>query len=168
MNGVKLVLGEIDNQDKPRSHELGALLNACGIETRVSKRIRDPLWTKVIANLMSNPLSVVAETHLRDLCGLEPLSKVVKQLLNEALLVAASYGARLELDPESLMKFAAGMGEVKTSMLQDYESGHPLELGAICDAVIELGDIRGLDMPLTRTITAIARYKSDAAMRAAV
>jgi 2-dehydropantoate 2-reductase len=81
-------------------------------------------------------------------------------------LVAASYGARLELDAESLMKFAAGMGEVKTSMLQDYEGGYPLELGAICDAVTEL-DIRELDMPLTPTITAIARYKSNAAMRAA-
>jgi 2-dehydropantoate 2-reductase len=166
-NGVKLVIGEIDDILRPRTEALAATLNSCGIQTRVSDRIRDPLWTKVIANLMSNPLSVVAEAHLQDLCGTEPLSTVVRQLLNEALLVAASYGARLELDPDSLIQFGAGMGKVKTSMLQDYESGHPLELGAICEAVMELGMIRGIEMPLTRTITALARYKSEASLRQA-
>lgn len=166
-NGVKLVIGEIDDMNKPRTEALAANLNRSGIQTRISDRIRDPLWTKVIANLMSNPLSVVAEADLQDLCGTEPLSSVVRQLLNEALLVAASYGARLELEPESLIEFAAAMGKVKTSMLQDYESGQPLELGAICEAVMELGMIRGIDMPLTKTITALARYKSEAALRRA-
>lgn len=167
MNGFKLVLGEIDDVLRPRTNGLAEVLNRSGLEARVSEKIRDPMWTKVIANLMSNPLSVVAETHLKDLCGTEPLSSVVRQLRNEALLVAASYGARLELDPEQLLVFAAGMGEFKTSMLQDFQTGNPLEVGAICNAVMELGCLRGIDMPLTRTITAIADYKSEARRRAA-
>ena len=37
------------------------------------------------------------------------------------------------------MELGAGMGAVRTSMLQDYEQGRPLELAAIGDAVRRAG-----------------------------
>ena len=52
------------------------------------------------------------------------------------------------------------MGDAKTSMLQDYGRGRPLELPAIVDAVLELADLQGLSMPLTQSVTTIARYRS--------
>jgi 2-dehydropantoate 2-reductase len=159
LNPIRMILGEIDNKVRPRTADLAKLLNQCGIETRVSERVRDPLWTKVIANLMSNPLSVVAGATLRDLAGDPCLARVSRQLLDEALLTAASYGARLEMEPEQLLEFAKSMGDAKTSMLQDYEKGQPLELCAIADAVLELAHLRRLTMPLTRSIAAIARYR---------
>jgi len=55
------------------------------------------------------------------------------------------------------------MGDAKTSMLQDYESGRQLELAAICEAVLELASMQNIDMPLTRYISSLARYRSEAA-----
>jgi 2-dehydropantoate 2-reductase len=159
LNPIRLILGEIDNEVRPRTVDLANLLNQCGIETRVSERVRDPLWTKVIANLISNPLSAVAGATLRDLAGDPCLARITRELLDEALLTAASYGARLEMEPEQLLEFAKNLGNAKTSMLQDYEKGQPLELCAIADAVLELAHLRRLTMPLTRCIAAIARYK---------
>ena len=42
-----------------RVQKLAELLSASGIEGRSSPRIRDPLWMKIVANLTTNPLSVV-------------------------------------------------------------------------------------------------------------
>ncbi len=165
LNPLKLIIGEIDDQPRERSRMLRDLLIACGITTVLSERIRDPLWTKVIANLMSNPLSVVAQAPLRDVCGNEHFSKISRKVLEETLLTAASYGARCELEPDKLLAFGMGMGDTKTSMLQDFENGRPLELGAICEAVIELAELQGLVMPLTRYIAILAKYKSESAYR---
>jgi len=163
LNPIRMVLGEIDDVERSRSRLLVDVFNRCGIETRLSPRIRDPLWTKVIANLMSNPLSVVAEAPLKHVCGGDDLSMISRKLIEESMLVAASFGARLEADPDGLLKFGAGMGDAKTSMLQDFQSGRQLELDAICGAVLELASMQGIEMPLTRYIATLARYRSDAA-----
>lgn len=163
LNPIRMVLGEIDDIERGRTHSLVETFNRCGIATRLSSRIRDPLWTKVTANLMSNPLSVVAGAPLKHVCGREDLSMISRKLIDETMLVAASFGARLEADPEGLLKFGAGMGDAKTSMLQDYESGRQLELAAICEAVLELASMQNIDMPLTRYISSLARYRSEAA-----
>ncbi|PWC39429.1 2-dehydropantoate 2-reductase [Azospirillum sp. TSO35-2] len=159
-NPLRMIIGEITHDRTARAERLGAALGRCGIATQVSDRLRDPLWTKVIANLTSNPLSVVAGATLRDIYGAAELSHIARQLLDEALLTAAAHGARVELDPAAFLAMGAGMGAVKTSMLQDFEKGLPLELSSICDAVIELAELHNLPMPLTKTIASLARFKS--------
>jgi 2-dehydropantoate 2-reductase len=127
----------------------------------VSERIGDPLWTKVRLNLISNPLSVVAGATLIEMNGGGDLTAINRNLLREGLLVAAAYDARIERGPEELIAVAS-MGEAKTSVLQDYENGRSLELGAICDGVIVLAELRGIAMPLTRHIATLARFKGEA------
>ncbi|MGO7733496.1 2-dehydropantoate 2-reductase [Rhizobium leguminosarum] len=159
-NPLSMVVGEINHEISERASALALTLTECGIETRVSERIRDALWAKVIANLIANPLSVLTGAPLRDICGHPSLSTITRRLLDEGLLVAAAYGARIELDPDALLALGASKGDFKTSMLQDFERGQPLELSAICDAVIELAQLRGIAMPLTANIAAIAAYRS--------
>ena len=167
LNPMRLTIGEIDNRITGRIERLAGTLSDCGIAARVSPRIRDALWTKVILNLISNPLSVVAGATLRDICADPALSRITRQLIDEALLTAASYGARVECDVRSLLELGASMGDTKTSMLQDFEKGAPLELQAICDSVLELAEIQGLQMPLTRNIAILARYRSALASNSA-
>jgi 2-dehydropantoate 2-reductase len=49
------------------------------------------------------------------------------------------------------------VGEHKTSMLQDLESGRPLELDAVVGAVIEIGERLGVPLPSTRAIFACTK-----------
>ena len=58
---------------------------------------------------------------------------------------------------EQRMAGAAKVGAHKTSMLQDYEAGRPLELDAIVGAVVELGDRLGVPVPATRTVYGCAK-----------
>ena len=56
---------------------------------------------------------------------------------------------------------AAKVGEHKTSMLQDVETGRPMELEAIVGAVIELGEIVGVQTPNIRAVYAAAKLLGE-------
>lgn len=156
-----MILGEPDNSLSERLEKVRALLEQAGINTRSTDRIRDSLWTKIIANLTSNPLSVVTGATLEQIYSHPDLRQTVRKILDEALLTAAAYGARVDYDPQSLMEMGAGKGAVRTSMLQDYGQGRPLELLAIGDAVIELATLQGLSMPVTQDIINLARFRAQ-------
>lgn len=159
-NPPRMIVGEIDHAVGDRIEAFAAALRSAGIVTEVSGRIRDPLWTKVIGNITSNPLSVLTGATLREIYTDPTLSHVARQLLEEALVTAAAHGARVELDPDAFLAMGASMGDIRTSMLQDYEAGSPLELAAIGDAVAELAELKGLAMPRTRTILDLVRFRA--------
>lgn len=157
-----MILGEPRDELTERLHDVCAMLKSAGVEARATDRIRDTLWTKIIANLTSNPLSVVSGATLEQVYGHDDLVPGVLNVLHEALLVAAAYGARIPLDPQTFLRMGEGMGPVRTSMLQDFTAGKPLELAAIGDAVIELAELQGLSMPHTRNILSLARFRAAA------
>ncbi|MDL2403657.1 ketopantoate reductase family protein [Rhizobium mayense] len=159
-NPLQMTIGELDGRVSDRVERLGAILQQAGIATRVTQHIRDSVWTKVVRNLVSNPVTAITGASLRENFSDNNLAAISEQMLHEVLPVIAAYGARLEIDPETIMTAGRSMGDVKTSMLQDLERGSPLELASICDAVIELADAHGISMPVTQAITALARYKS--------
>lgn len=165
-NRPRMVVGAIDHRPSPRASRVAGILADGGFAAEASPRIRDALWTKAISNLTSNPLSALTGATLREIYGDPTLSVIARQLLEEALATAAAYGARLELDPDAFLAMGASMGDFRTSMLQDFEAGRPLELGAIGDAVTELGELKGLAMPRTRTILDLVRFKAAKSLEA--
>lgn len=158
-----MIVGEPDNTFSPRLERLRQVIEAAGIEARATDRIRDQLWTKIIANITSNPLSVVTGATLEEIYSLPELRELVSSVLQETLLTAAAHGARVRIDPQTFFELGAGMGAVRTSMLQDYDKGRPLELAAIGDAVIELAEHMSIPMPITRNIIALARFRGQQA-----
>ncbi|NDY93674.1 ketopantoate reductase family protein [Ideonella livida] len=160
-----LMLGELqpdpEGRLSPRLQALCRLLQDAGIQARGLPRLRDKLWTKLIANLTSNPLSVVTGATLADIYADPVLLETVRSVMFEAMLVAAAHGARLEIDPIEFLRLGAGMGAVRTSMLQDFERGRPLELAAIGDALVELARLYELPMPATQTLLAQTRWHAQ-------
>jgi 2-dehydropantoate 2-reductase len=156
----KLILGEPSNELSARLTRVCAVLEGAGIEARASGRIRDHVWTKLAANLTSNPLSVVTEAGLGDLFGRRELHDVVIGIIDEAKRVASAYGARIEIEPKRFLEMGAALGSFRTSMLQDFERGRPLEIAAIGDAALELAGRHDIPMPITRTVLSLARFRS--------
>jgi 2-dehydropantoate 2-reductase len=156
-----LMLGEPGGGASGRLRWLCGLLEQAGIEARSVERLRDKLWTKILANLSSNPLSVVTGATLQAIYTEPVLLETVRAVLHEGMLVACAYGARLEIDPTEFVRLGAAMGPVRTSMLQDFSAGRPLELAAIGGAVLELAGHYGLPMPATETLIKQARWHAD-------
>ena len=159
-NPLLIVLGEIDHQPgSTRLENIAAALRGAGIETRCVPAVRDTLWTKILANLTSNPLSVISGATLDAIYGDARLLPIVRQMLQEGLALAAAYGARIAFDPVSFVAEGAALGAVRTSMLQDHLAGRPLELAAIGDAVLELAQLQGMDMPVTQRVIDLAHFR---------
>jgi 2-dehydropantoate 2-reductase len=83
------------------------------------------------------------------------------------MLAACCHGARMTVDPIEFLKLGAAMGPIRTSMLQDFERGRPLELAAIGDAVLELAALFELPMTATREMLDRTRERCAAAVAAA-
>lgn len=168
-NPLQMTLGELDDQRTARLADVVSVLEQSGISTCVPNRLRDAIWTKVVRNLISNPLTAITGATLRENFGNTHLAAVSRKMLDEVLPVVTAYGARLEVDPETILRAARRMGSVKTSMLQDIERGNRLELASICDAVLELAYAHNISMPVTQAICSIAHFKdpSQNAMQAA-
>jgi len=49
--------------------------------------------------------------------------------------------------------------DFRTSTLQDFEAGRPLELAALIDAPCELGALAGVPTPVLQTIGRVVRHK---------
>lgn len=160
-NPYRIIFGELNNKLTPRLERLRALIESAGIEAQGTDRIRDQLWTKIIANLTSSPVSVVTGATLEQIYGLPDMRELALATFNEAMQVASAYDAKLSMEPATFMQFGASMGPVRTSMLQDYDRGRPLELAAIGDAVLELAAQVSIPMPITRSVLTLARFCAE-------
>jgi 2-dehydropantoate 2-reductase len=157
-NPYRIIFGELNNELTTRLETVCSLIYRAGIEAQGSDRIRDQLWTKIIANLTSNPVSVVTGATLEQIYGLPEMRELALATFHEAMAVATAYDARLSMEPTTFMQFGASMGAVRTSMLQDFDKGLPLELAAIGDAVLEMAARVNIPMPITRSIVTLARF----------
>lgn len=165
-NPYLLIFGEPNHQMSERLNQLVALFAGTEIEARPVPTIRDQIWTKVMANLSSNPLSVVSGATLADIYAHPHLQAIASDILQEVRQVAACYGARIGIDPPTFLKMGAEMGQTYTSMWYDYQKKHPLELKSIADAVFELAHAYDCPMPTTQHIYHLTQYLSETSRHA--
>lgn len=71
--------------------------------------------------------------------------------------MAACLGVRLPITIERRIRGAAEVGEHKTSMLQDRESGRPSEIDAMTGAVAEVARMLHVPAPHLETLLATVR-----------
>ncbi|ATH77344.1 ketopantoate reductase family protein [Vreelandella hamiltonii] len=164
---LRLVVGEVGTPSTFTYSRLSVLievLESAGIDTRYAQRIRDAVWSKIAANLTSNPLSVITGTTLAQLYSHPSLQRVVGQLFGETRLTAEAYGSQLEMTLQQLVELGESMGAVSTSMLQDHRQGRALELAAIVEGVIELADRKGIPVPTIKSILHLTRYFEDSGL----
>jgi 2-dehydropantoate 2-reductase len=108
-----------------------------------------------------NPISALTGGTLEELARHPDVSTLVREVMAETEAVAARLNIELPISIEQRMAGAEKVGAHKTSMLQDFEAGRPMELEAIVGAVVELGDRLGVPMPSTRAVYACAKLLDE-------
>jgi 2-dehydropantoate 2-reductase len=145
--GNKFSLGEPDGTISERCRALSRVLEQAGFEAPVLSDIRSELWLKLWGNLCFNPISVLTRATL-DVVATEPALRALSvQMMSEARDIAERFGASFRVDIERRINGAARVGAHRTSMLQDLESGRPLEIDAVLTSVQEMGRLVGLKTP---------------------
>ncbi|GAB3457362.1 ketopantoate reductase family protein [Insolitispirillum peregrinum] len=139
--------------------EIVDLFGQAGFQSRATDDIREAVWVKLWGNLGFNPLSALTGATLGTLC-LDPGTRSVgRAMMLEAKAVAEQLGITFGTSVDERIEMAAGVGDFKTSMLQDFEAGRRLETAAIIGAVIELAERLGMAVPTLRTILALLEMR---------
>jgi 2-dehydropantoate 2-reductase len=159
LEGNRFMLGEPDGTKSERVGALAQAFAAGGLKAPVRQRIRDDIWFKLLGNATFNPVSVLTRATLEQMGKHAGVRAVIRQMMREAEQVATKLGVEFPLDLEKRIDGAVAVGAHKTSMLQDYELGRPLELDALVASVAEIARLVDVPTPTLDTVLALVRLR---------
>jgi 2-dehydropantoate 2-reductase len=159
VDGNRFTLGEPSGERTPRVEALARALIAAGFRTPV-RGIRDEIWLKLWGNLSFNPISALTLATL-DVVATEPGTRAVcRAMMLEAQSIGEKLGVRFPLDVERRIDGGAAVGAHRTSMLQDLESGRPMEIDALVTAVQEMGRMVGVPTPTLDVVLSLVQQRA--------
>jgi 2-dehydropantoate 2-reductase len=165
IEGNRITLGEPDGTRSDRIKQIAEALIASGFRCPVTTRIRHEIWVKVLGNASFNPVSALTRATLAQIARDPGAASVIRSIMQEVEAVSQKLGMELPVSIDQRIAGAEKVGEHKTSMLQDLETGRPMELEALVGAVVELGDRVGLPMTCTRTVYNCAKLLAQSGAR---
>ena len=165
-NAGHLLVGELQGGLSERALNSARFLSGA-IETRASANMRGAVWSKLLLNCSVTTIGAVAGATMRQYIALPAGAQVFRAMYAEALAVAAASGVRLEkmiVDPVPprgddtgfIAAITSAYGDLKPSMLQDFERGRQTEIDFINGYVARLGKDVGIPAPLNAAVTEMA------------
>lgn len=156
IEGNRFTLGEIDGSDTPGIRAISEAFKNAGFKAPISSDIRSEIWLKLWGNLSFNPISALTHATLEDICVFPATRELAANMMREAQTIGEKLGVQFKVSLEKRINGAQGVGQHKTSMLQDVELGRPIELEALVGSVIELGRITETPTPNIDAVYALA------------
>ena len=160
VQGDRFTLGEPSGEKTSRVNRLAELFRDAGFKAPVKTRIRDEVWVKLWGNVAFNPLSALTGASLATLCNDQATRALARAIMGEVQAIGEALGARFAIDVEQRINGAAAVGEHKTSMLQDLESGRPMEIDAVVTAVQELARSTEQPSPNIDLVLALVKLRA--------
>ncbi len=156
----RVPVGEPDGSRSDRIQALSKAMIAAGMKAPVRPKIRQDIWIKLWGNACFNSLSALTGATLDVLATDAELKPVVRALMEEARAVGEALGVDFLIDTDKRIMGAADAGAHKTSMLQDLESGRPMEIDAVVGAVVEVARMAGVATPAIDSVLALVRRRA--------
>jgi 2-dehydropantoate 2-reductase len=169
-NAGHLLVGELSGGVSDRAERVRAWLGR-GVEVRVTGNLSGAIWSKLLLNCSVTTIGAIARQTMREYIGRPSGRAVFDRAYDEALSVALGSGARPERmmveplppgwdgraapGPEHeawLGRILDGYGDLKPSMLQDFERGRTTEIDFINGYVADLGRRLRIPTPVNSAI----------------
>lgn len=154
-----LVLGEPDGGISARLAALRAALERAEVSSPLEPDIRRSIWAKLLINVGSSALGVVTGETVKAVMADAALADLRRRVHEEGRKIARAHG----IDPEGAPlppPHESGGPAHKTSMLQDYERGRPMEIDAILMAPLWFARAAGVAAPNLEALAALAAHKA--------
>lgn len=155
--GNRISLGEPDGTRSDRCRRIAESFVASGLRCPITTHIREEIWVKILGNASFNPVSALTRATLVQMVRDPGTAELIRNIMQEVEAVSHKLGLELPVSIDQRIAGAEKVGEHKTSMLQDLETGRPMELEALVGSVVELGERLGLALPHTRVIYTCAK-----------
>ncbi|MBN1596549.1 2-dehydropantoate 2-reductase [candidate division FCPU426 bacterium] len=145
----RLALGTYPAGSSEKVEKLCRLFAGADIPCLPEQDIIAARWRKLVWNAPFNPISVLSGgVTTAQILALPDTREMAEKIMAEVCLVARACGHPLEADiiPKNIQA-TEKMAPYKTSMLQDYTAGRPMEIEAILGAPLRMAKQHGLVTP---------------------
>lgn len=152
------------DMDASVAERIAEALSACGLPADVKVDVVAEIWAKAVVNACINPLTTVLRVPNGKLLESEAVFRLMSELCDECVAVAAAAGVTL---PEGNMMcrvraVAEDTAANRSSMLRDIELGRRTEIAHMNGMICSLGAHYGVRTPLNRAITAMVEAMEPA------
>jgi len=158
---LKMIVGAPTPGAEARVQPIADALAASGLQAPVSENIRADVWAKLWGNVHANPLSVATQATMIEMLSDPGVTGVSRMIMQEAAAVAGELGVFFPMSIDQRLEEASKLGSFRTSMLQDFDAGKPIELDAILGVVSELGGHLGIETPTIDALYAVVRLRAQ-------
>jgi 2-dehydropantoate 2-reductase len=158
----RIVLGEPDGKNGARVDGIAEALRAGGWAIDVTDRIRDAIWTKLMLNLYSGLLGIVAGAPLPEVLANAACASAARRIIGEGIAIAEAMGCTATLDVDKVL--ASGLRSRHTpSVVQDLNLGRPMEIETLYVVPLKLARQMGVPTPTLDLMVALAAQRAAAA-----
>ncbi|MDD1630146.1 MAG: 2-dehydropantoate 2-reductase [Methylococcaceae bacterium] len=155
----RLTLGNLPGSVSHKTMRFCKLITQSGIECTTTENIVTERWKKCVWNAPFNPLSVLSG-GLPTLSILQSQEAFVRGIMQEICRIAEVCGHRL---PDDIVDVNIAntyvMPPYKTSMLLDYENGHPMETEAILGNALRAANRSSITTPYLESVYALMKLR---------
>lgn len=160
----QLTLGPtVTGGDPAAAQAIASLFEGAAFGATVTDDIRRAVWSKFVTNAAFNTLCALTGARQCDVAADAGTGPIAEALMREVQALATADGSGITGSVEDRMKVAREKGIHKPSTLQDFETGRPIELGALVDAPLEMAARLGVAMPELSRVGSLLRLKALAA-----
>lgn len=153
-----LTIGEIDNRMSDRLQAIAKISTHAGWTGTPVADIRKVKWTKLLSNAVWNTLGVVAQATPKEAASFPPTAVLAVAMIREVTALANACGTPLEVNAEKIVSDVTQRVGLPTSTLQDVRAGRSLELDALINVLLEIGQLTGVATPNLSVVAACANF----------
>ncbi len=145
----RVSIGEFQRPPLPRTLEMVAEFQACGIDTSLVDNLVAERWRKLVWNVPFNGLSIAAgKVTVGEILADEGLRSLVRSLMREVIDSAGKLGCDIPLDfIDDNIRRSLPMGDYRPSSLLDFAAGRAVEVEAIWGEPYRRAVRAGADVP---------------------
>jgi 2-dehydropantoate 2-reductase len=141
-----------------KAKRIAALLSESGLDTEYTAEIQKRVWQKVILNSALMLTSVLTRLPMNQIMEIPETREVIENHLDECLAVAGAAGYDFGDDfRDRALRYLAGAGAHKTSMLVDFEEGNPIEMDFLNAKIQEHAERHGIECRQNKLMLALVK-----------
>jgi 2-dehydropantoate 2-reductase len=159
--GNRLIIGEPCGGDSPRVRAVAETLSHAAFDVEVSACIQRDVWYKLWGNMTMNPVSALTGATVDRVLDDPLVNGFCLEVMREAAAIGARIGCPIEQSGQDRNAITRKLGAFKTSMLQDVESGKPVEIDVLLSAAREIGQKVGEPTPQLDALLGLARLQAN-------
>jgi 2-dehydropantoate 2-reductase len=156
------ILGEPDGEISGRVTMLADILRAGGLPAEITSRIRDSVWLKLVNNLASGPLAILALSTAREIYMYPPCLDAARRSREEAAAIARAMGYDVARGADAQLP-VFGTKSHKSSIVQDLERGRTMEIDALYSIPLEMARHLAVATPTLDLLVDLVKLRARAA-----